>query len=737
MFNKLAEKFKKLLYADVVYEHEYRATNYSVLLILATAVVLSFAGLYVYKGLAKSEIFPKKSDRYDVQTLWVGIADELCENLGDSPLLGSRIEECVKKLSLNENSRSKSWVQYDIPDLDHIMDTYIPSFGGNLKRVKEGGKEIYKKIYQEKRPTVIGINIPAKYYKVNRVDDDFYALVYNQALFARVCVDGRCNHRSTHSKYGGHSFPLTVVNENTLTGGYIPIYIFIEHLKQPYSLNLQDGVFVAKESNLRRINRLYPINLNSESFIFAFGFLGVLLLSLWQAVVWRKYADYSAFVYFCGSLTALAIAQNGSLFPMKEQWYAFWWLNVFWAHSFFALTFLRHRKLNIWTAFVLPLFLSNVAVYFFLSKKINLFSLSHNTPIQIFTFFVSILTVIVPAAIFAAGAFRAHLEVSVASRRSDVVALIRRRNSSIVFLFLVLIFGVKFLLYSQMLFSDIANYNDQFSLWSLFAITGMMAMLYHPTFARIKKTLDHSYPKTEVDRLKLLLPKEQFQVWLSEPKSAVFLELDIAASSRLTRVMQERFQAMMETLNYTVIEDLHSAGLHVVMAKPIGDAYIYIVDLNNRELTTVGDQVIDLVTKNWQKYDSLVKSFYRSEPGFDDGQFLKEEEVYNHFMVAMVQSYTLGSASESIDHEFKDKIEQIMGTKWDLSVSSRRVDFISAEMNYILKLIPKATAGFLNVAGKMETVSLKNKNPTLLKTTDIGYYKKSLKAANSHLRDVT
>ncbi len=685
---------KNQIYADVVSEHEFRATNYTILLICLSFIIMSMTGYFVYKSLAKKQIFPKKENRYDITTLWVGIAEEVCGDLGESPLLGARIEECVKDLSLNETKRSPSWVKFDIPDLDTIMDTYRPSFGGNLKYVEPGGKEIHRKIYSEKQPTVIGINIPAKYFKINRVDADFYALVYNQALFARVCIAGRCNFRSTVFKYGGHSFPLISNKSIDNEEGFIPVFIFIEHLKHAYSLNLQDGVFVAKESELNKINKLYPINLSTQSFIFALGFLSVLLLSLWQAVLWRKYADYGAFVYFCASLTTLAISINATLFPFSPNWYAFWWLNTFWSYSFFSLTLLRQRRFSVVMLFIGLVFSYILAVVFINANS----SISYIDRLDFFQGFINVMIAIVPTSIFLLGIFVTNKMIKKTDRKSSKEALIKRRNGFVMMFFLAILLGFTFFLNGLFLIFDISAIEDHFHFWTVFAVVGMMATLFHPTFSLIKKTLDKAYPKSEVERLKLLLPNQEYQKWLSTDKCGVFIELDLAASSRLTKVIQERFQTMMEFINHCVLEDLHREGFHIVLAKPVGDAYVYIIDADEHELVKKSIELISFLKKNAAKYDELPRVFYRNYRGEQDEAYLKVSDVYVHFLLAVVGRYTLGSSTEQIDTKLKEEVENLSGHVWQTKLAEQRIDFISEEMNHILKLIPKAPIDTLTVA---------------------------------------
>jgi len=662
--------------------------------------MLGFIAYIVNNALSKKAIFPKKQDRYDITEIYVGVAEEVCGANGKPPHLPQKYESCIKDLSLAEGKRSPNWVKMKIPDLDWILDNYRPSFGGTLR---DTNKRVWSKIYKEMKTTIIGFDIPAKYYKVNDYDWDFYKLIFNGGRSIATCIDRKCNNYTDVYEADGRGYPLfseKPVKENTKK----PVFMFANPINRPYSITLRTGVFLTKALQTKSINTLYSINLISQNFIYSLIFMGLFLLGLWKSLVWNKFLDYSAYLFFIVSLVLLSIMNDWSFFPNEIPLSAIinlkgiFWLNCLCAMTFFALTTARWKNISIFRHYFLPVIVLSGG---WLLTPVQI-GISHKLQFLIAITGVGIFAT--PTCICFYSSFKISKELKSLQvfEYATIEALLKRRSQQVFFGLSFIAFGYNHLLNSWLHFQAVRPTTaSSFTVGSVAACIAILAVLFHPNLAKLKKSLYSKYPLTEMARLKLLLNPTELLNWASQKREGIFVEVDLAGSSLLTASIKDKMHLIIRGLRRVVTEDIVSQGFGLIDIKMMGDGIIFILNRKHPDIPSDLNEVSHLLRVRASAYENYIKQAYQIfERDYDDEITAK---ISLHINIYAVKHYSFNEVDQNQRIQYQHLLGQhISPDKISDKERSMDLDFISEEMNHLMKLIPKAKIGQITIAGSRD-----------------------------------
>ena len=104
-------------------------------IIILSCFIICIILTLTYNLLNKKNIFPKKSERYDITEIYIGLTRDLCGFKNKKELYVKDYENCIR--TYGSKKPEKKLFEFKIPTLNEIMNTGIPSFGGTLKTKNE------------------------------------------------------------------------------------------------------------------------------------------------------------------------------------------------------------------------------------------------------------------------------------------------------------------------------------------------------------------------------------------------------------------------------------------------------------------------------------------------------------------------------------------------------------------------------------------------------------------------
>lgn len=644
--------------------------------LVASACIVSFVIYALHSSFSERAVLPKKSERYDITEIYVAVAEEVCGDNARAPISTQKYETCVKDLSLEDGMRSAAWVKVKIPDLDWILDNYRPSFNQTLKNVSE---RIWIEIYKNLKTTIIGINIPRRYYEVNDFDEKFFRLVFGNSNSALVCFDTRCDNFKNVYDPTGTSLPLFVQNFER-NANEVPAFIFNNHLnKEPFSVALDLGIFVTSNTLYSVVSPSYVASRILMRFSFAFIFIGILLLCLWQTLVWKRFIDYSSFLFFVSSTVLVSItyiaAVMDTLFPSEFllPLRAFSWINLNCAAAYFAIASARWR-VSFLKGYFLPVSISVGICPFYASALPP--TMNYVEGLQVF---VGLL----PASISFISSYLIMRKVKdenpfeFAQREA-----LKKRASQQVFLgFGFLAFG--FLNVQNFVLFLLSTLNHQpFNIGSVAAVLAILATIFHPNLSKLKRTLDIGYPTTEIERLKLLLNRESLLAWAKQIREGVFVEIDLAGSSLMTSKLRNRMHLIVQSVCENAKADFIKRGFGFLDIKFVGDAVIFVFNKKNQLIRDDVAEILNILQSENSTYQRQITEQLKFYLNGDDDEIIADAPLHIHVM--LTKEFTFAE-----------------------EVSSReqlRFDFVSEEMNYMMKYVQKGSAHSITVSGPLDIV---------------------------------
>lgn len=673
-----------------------RQVQTSQLILAFSLVLLLVSGMLVHDYMSKKNILPSDSNRYDITELSIGLTSEFCP----SATSGEDFEGCIQS-----SGSTPSFTQMTIPSLDQIIENGRPNFSQMVERV---APDLHKKIIGEGQDFVIKIELPEDLYTDNRFQFNFKELVINHMKNALICVDGNCKFPINASTWGLNTIALFKYSDSKT----LPLYIFGRHHDWPYILSLQDGLFVASSYDLWVAKRFYGIYLNAEIFVFLLAFAGILFFLIWSAFVWKDYHDYSYLLYFGASFIFLAIVDR----QMAAKWSdgnatllyfvrSLAWWNAYISMQSFAFSTLRLRsktQLKIATGSLLLASAVTTMNYYFchFTDRIDLM----NANIQSM---FSLTSSLIPALIcFYGGVICVLLHRKPEEKKSqefEKIALAKRSRQQFLFAALLFFFNLP----SLENFTAMLTGGRPTTIFTPFAAVmyiGIFITLIRPSMLRLKRAVDLIDRVSESATMKLILTAKQYREWKSRERSGIFIEADIKGSTSAIPELNQAMHTIMKILKQIIQKDLHEIGRTILLVKPLGDAWIFIVPAHNQEnLSDALNEIALLCQKNSKKYSSILKSAQdlllenkRKSPRDSDSIGL-------HLRIFASRSFYLQDRLEANISDISQYINNTYDLDIDLSKThDSELDFIGEESHIFLRYLPKAPDGFLTVAGGKE-----------------------------------
>lgn len=662
---------------------EYKKHSDSWLLIIFASIIITVVVSIILVSLSKKSIFPKDSERYDIDAIYVGQMKDFCPKEFAANPGKKEFEACVLKLDINK------MVEVKIPTFNDTLGgapapnlPYMMKYSSDIKLKKAS------EYFKEGNYFVIGIKIPEKYFTTDggyirngKINEEKafnnYVLTFKEIRFGTVCVGNSCDTRLSDNIENVNQVQLIKSNADSNNS----VWIFGLENKSPHGIWLTDGIFVARSLDLYTTHNFYSFVLFGKPMFAGIALVALFLVSIPFAIYLRRFFDYPAFSYFAAS-TAL-------WFVTKNFFVIFPWLQV--------LTF---RLFNIWVIlnFLLSILILNLTyVRFKLVLKKKYFVVSHILILLlvfcVYLLFGNIGTLIaswgVLELIFADIAAICAL-IPLALGIYDLLNILKRLNDPRISTRLdykrrikeLCIYSVVWMVfcssYIYFAFKGVSTgtAGEFFSITIGLALLLLGIMLYYTHSKEITHMASDSF--AELERLYRRKTTREFCRIVKNPFEGILLVLDMANSSGKDGKQKRK---LMESILDICNKEANKNGFFANFVKSAGDDWKIIFMKKNEYLADDLLEMTLFAVNNYKKLELCVKDI------FQDSSL--------HMSVFALSNYVV-YVNENQESEYGYK-----------SI----IDFSSSEVDLMLKYIEKSrTPNTIMVAGnnKLFTNTLNN-----------------------------
>ena len=655
------------------------------LLILFATLIVAIVVYIILVSLSKTSIFPKDTERYDVNTLYLGQMKELCPKEFATNPGKKEFEACASKINI------ENMIEAKIPTFNETIKS-APNLPYLLEHSTDPNLRKASSFFKKGNYFIIGIKVPEKFFSVdgnyikngdiNESVADYYVLTFKAIRFGFTCVGSSCDNMLGLWTENVIQIPLIRdgVNKSNL------IWVFGLENSSPHGIWLDDGIMITKSANLYSTHLFYSLFKYGKSMFASIAFVALFLVSISFAIYLRRFFDYPAFSYFTGSTALWFVSMNlFVLFP---------WLKGF-----------TYRLLNIWIIlnFLLSILILNLAYARFKSVlKRKYFFISH----------VVILCLIVFAKLYFKdlGAL-----VSVWSRLQLIFS-----NTATVFAIMPLAYGIYELLQLLKKSKDVRpsthlDYRRRIKELSIYAIVWVVFCFNYTYFAFIglgtgnigvffstsigltllllgvmlyythSKEITHmsSDAFAELERLYRRKTTREFHEIVKEPFEGVLFVIDLANSSGKDDRLKRK---LMENLLDLCNKEANNLGYYVNFAKPAGDDWKLIFMKKNSSIGQDLFEITKLAVVNQGKIEKCIKDVF--------------EDSSVHISIFALSQYVI-YINENQESEYGYRT---------------MLDFSSSEADLMLKYIDKSKVqNTIMVGGKRLLFSEELKNMMLKK----------------------
>jgi len=658
-------------------------------------IMAGFATLIVFVSLSKTSIFPKENDRYDIDTIYVGQMKDFCPKEFEANPREKEFEACISKLDINK------MVEVKVPTFKETLKL-APNLPYMMKNSSNPKIRAASKYFTKGNYFVIGIKVPENFFStnegylkngnLNKETTNYNSLTFKAIRFGFACVNGQCNTILTGFNANVSQIPL--IRDKNNTSGDNTVWVFGTENDSPHGIFLEDGILISSTASLYPAHFLYPFHIWGKPMFASLAFAALFVISLFCAIILRKFFDYPAFSYFTGST-------------------AFWFLSSNLLILFPWLTGFKYQLLDIWLTlnFLFSVLILNLAYARFKSilnrKYIILFA--HIVILTlvsfVYVYFKDLGALIAVRArldlIFACTAIMFSLgplgfgikdlskllkNLKGDPRLSIRLDYKRRRRELRSYFFVWLIFGSSYLYFAYAGLGT-GNVGEFFSL-SIGLILLLLTIMLYYTYSK-ELTRVTSDPLAELERLSKRKSTSELSEIVKQPFKGILLLLDMANSSGKDG-HQKRI--VMEGLLRICNMEANKCGFYANYVKPAGDDW-KIIFINKKDQTLEKDllEIRKFVDNNYNKFEKCVKDVF--------------EDSSLHTSVFALCDYRI-----YVD----EKLESESGYRMIL-------DFSSKEADLMLKYIEKSKVpGTFMVAGnsrlwsdELKSFMLENKTHSL------------------------
>lgn len=579
-------------------------------LILFSSLIVVLVSFAIEFGLSRSSIYPDKSERFDIDHIYMAAMGEHCP--GEALIANKRaFEACITKLSPEKMTR------VSIPIFDEIGDT-PPSFMTVLKQ--QPNSEYLAGLLKEGHHYIIGIEIPAELYQVDEnpvkmvegelkvpvAVADHNVLTFRGMRFGRVCVDGDCSFEATAKLANFNFFPLRTSEKGPMK----IVWVFAVETSSPAGIQLDEGILVANSRELLATQMFYGFYKYGPSIRGAMWFVALFLVTFVFAISHRRYSDYPTVAYLAASFALwLSLLHAGILFPLlrMENYQAvkfYIWSNLVIATVLTNLAFIRKAPPSLTRVF----FLSQSGV---LTVSMVLWlSLSMTIWQRIWPYF-SVLCAI--AFVQVSGSLLlSHIRflearqnsLHLTPRISQRLDFSRRIVELRTYLGLWVIFFVVFTTFTYRGFSS-GNITE-FTSYSIVLFTGLLGVMLYFTHSK-QRTRVAAEPIAELERLRERMPSREFAAFIDASRQDILFVPDLARSS--DKDAREKSELMYVLLNQIHL-DLAAAGYFIDLLDSGGDDWKIILSRRHNDISVDLRSIIELCLAKRDGYLELVHGYF-------------------------------------------------------------------------------------------------------------------------------
>lgn len=638
----------------------------------ASRLVLTGSVLLVVSTLAtllarfdRKSLLPGKEERYDVTQIFFAPMADVCAD-GASSLKAESFERCAESMSLEDGRRSGAFRAIAIPSFEESLAGRTPTFRTALKQ--QNLPELDASLVR-REPYVVGLRIPAKYFRENRIGEDANVLVFDGLQDARVCVEGRCP--LVVSKYDQMLllFPLSLRAAPKLE--FVDVFFFGKDTVFAYGPIIEGGLYVTPPSKLHGAKKLLPILNYGRSVVLATLFVGLFLMAFGFAAIWAEFLDYGAFCYLTASFALYTIANETSIVKVKDwtvldfhQFRVISEINLLAALVAFALATNRTRPRRVVAA--LAIILTAGIAYVIVSapsQSTDAIVRWSNAAEHVLTWMM----LVIPVAIISLGAWRCFLKFRAAKRSGPLsLRLDFQRRTLEQAIYAVFIFGITLQQLAQNLAGRSGSVDPmRFAPSTGFLLFGIFTVIIYHSTTKLAKTHFRSDGISEAARLKGRMTTRAYYGWLQETRRGIMLQVDVKNSSVASSVLKSKIHVLMQNLNDAMKRSHAKLGYHWILAKKNGDEWIVILSAKNGDLKQDLAEVLAATRRDAHDWRRLVQDM--------------APECSLHVNVFALTGYSLAG-------------ERVRAEGGRAGIGSWEViDFASREANYLMKWAGKSS----------------------------------------------
>jgi signal transduction histidine kinase len=308
--------------------------------VLALALALSaWVGIAIELGLNRKDILPSDAQRFDIEKVGIAALRDVCPAFFDIHGIAD-IEHCLNALDQDK------FIDLKLPGLASVAGT-APNFFANAKARRPDVN--WEAITSQGSFYVVKIDIPARLYTAyeapfgrsasagrprafNRQQDgDIFSLIHGTVRHGVVCLEGRCQ----YSASSAGQIPLVVRDVGAVSGADRPLYFFLAESDFPIGIQLDYGLFVAKQRDLMPFTLTRGLVEQGSDLRGALWCLALFIVAAAFSFFQRRHFEYAAMAYVAGSL-----ALNFGMFflSMYISWLRLNAYHCLWLWSYLNLT---------------------------------------------------------------------------------------------------------------------------------------------------------------------------------------------------------------------------------------------------------------------------------------------------------------------------------------------------------------------------------------------------------------
>jgi len=639
-------------------------------------------------------LIPPKSERFDITTIYMAAADDVCPGLPQKAFEPD-LEKCVKNLSLEKGKRHASLEAVDIGTFEDFQ------FGGSRnfkRRLKDAGQDHLIELLKGGKRYILGINIPGKYYSKREFGGDPNFLSFYGMRDFNLCIDGACDVMwdGSHGEIGTAGSRLLLKQPIEHARADIPAWILANDDKISIGFALNHGLFVAKDSKLYSLRKLFGFASIGRPYAYAF-FLGAFFIICALIGFLTGYLDFSFLAYMVVSMATVILSEDIRYSLAKFDAALSWKiligirLNFLAASILFTLTALRSKARPYYIGGFTVLFFSVMFIYLsrYVSDSAEDIMLTWDSnflPMRIYA--ISLATIPTLICLVIAGKLQ---KLSISSDKEDVKISLRSRRDQ------QLLIGITFFLLGLIVIYAVIysrQYNalaKAFTPWGGLAVCAIATILLFNSLKRQTRSNRELKSDSESTRMEKVHGRKAAQIYRAKNRSSIISIIDLENSTTVTNDLDSDMHWVMVSL-LKLIKITHvMAGFKWIYDKTNGDCSIVLLSDENglkEDLKTVVTKTRDDINK----YRKMLKFF--------------DQRLDLHINILAVNSYRLGADPEpktfSLE-SYQNFMAGLIDQKATKEISEPGLeDFIGSECNYLMKYIKDAPSGYITLGGSYD-----------------------------------